>query len=130
VRVNVDGTTNCSSGGHIHTLGGWSGIGNRNIVTFSFHATQTIYDWKCIGGWTVNGDPYISYSGTVTGTGASQTVSMGQSLGWKASKTGEKVVKQSCQTNGDVSTSSNELGHANFHLKCKPGGELSYAMTL
>ncbi|HLG90587.1 MAG TPA: hypothetical protein VI336_00255 [Candidatus Saccharimonadales bacterium] len=130
VRVTIDYTTSCTTGGKIHTLGGWSGTATPSIASFGLSTTQTITDWRCIGGWIVNGDPYISYSGRVTGTGASTSIDIGQSLGWKAVNATDNARKQSCQTSGQVNYSSRGNGSADFSSSCVPGGSFRYSLSL
>jgi hypothetical protein len=65
VNVSVAQRTNCTAGGYINVTGGMTGsISDAGTGVLSMQITETINDWQCIGGFTVNGDPYITVTGT------------------------------------------------------------------
>lgn len=123
ISLSVDSRFKCTAGGYIHTTmtvrSTTSNNGGNTNTSGSGH--QTIADWRCIKGWIVNGDPYISHtisSSMFAGTFRTSTYMSG---GWKA--TGPNKVKQSCQTRSETQYSS--LGSSGFttvHAKCVPGG--------
>ena len=124
----VDRRYTCSLGGYIHTT-----MTTRIIVTMntgnsntSGSGHQTISDWRCIKGWVVNGDPYLSH--TISGSifAGKVRVSTHISGGWKA--TGPNKAKQSCQTSGNVQYSTiGNSGVTTVHVRCVPGE--SYDVT-
>ncbi len=96
VNVSVSQRTTCTSGGYISVLGGMSGsIDNNGTGVLLLSMTESIVDWQCIGGFVINGDPYISASGTFSylngqpGTRQDMTISGGFKWGTTAA--------QSCQ---------------------------------
>lgn len=123
----ADARYTCSLGGYIHTTSTTRVIvttnGNSNT---SGSGHQTISDWRCIKGWVVNGDPYLSH--TISGSMFAGKISFSTHLsgGWKA--TGPNKAKQSCQTSGNSQYST--IGNSGFvtvHVRCVPGE--SYDVT-
>ncbi|MFA5918834.1 MAG: hypothetical protein WC800_04790 [Candidatus Nanopelagicaceae bacterium] len=118
----------CSLGGYIHTT-----MTTRVIVTMntgnsntSGSGHQTISDWRCIKGWVVNGDPYLSHTLSGSVFAGKFRVSTHVSGGWKA--TGPNKAKQSCQTSGNAQYSTiGKSGVATVHVRCVPGE--SYDVT-
>ena len=87
VNVQVDHTTNCTAGGNIHVTGSLTGnISDQGTGTLLLGLTETISDWKCIGDYVFNGDPYISATGTfpfINGAQSSAaTVTIGGGFKW------------------------------------------------
>lgn len=123
ITLSADARFTCSAGGYIHTT-----MTLRSVTTNSNGNTnasgsghQTISDWRCIKGWIVNGDPYISHTISSSMFAGTYRTSAYMSGGWKA--TGPNKVKQSCQTRSETQYSS--LGSSGFttvHAKCVPGG--------
>ncbi|HEU4990771.1 MAG TPA: hypothetical protein VFT41_13380 [Gemmatimonadaceae bacterium] len=65
VNVSVQQRTNCTSGGYINVLGSMTGsIDQNGSGVLSLQVTESINGWKCDGGWTIDGDPYLSAAGT------------------------------------------------------------------
>jgi hypothetical protein len=63
-NVPISYTVNCTSGGSIQVLGDLTGTITNGTGLLQIEVTETISDWKCYGDYTVNGDPYISITGT------------------------------------------------------------------
>jgi hypothetical protein len=57
-------TSNCTVGGRIEVSGDISGTTTDGSGYLTISATETITDWECITGFIINGDPYITLSGT------------------------------------------------------------------
>lgn len=123
ISFSADARFKCSAGGYIHTT-----MTLRSVMTNSTGNTsasgsghQTISDWRCVKGWIVNGDPYISHTISSSMFAGSFRTSAYMSGGWKA--TGPKKVKQSCQTRSEAQYSSlGSSGFSTVHAKCVPGG--------
>ena len=65
VNVQVSQRTNCTSGGYINVTGSLTGsIDNNGSGVLLLGVTETINGWQCVGGWTVDGAPYLSLTGT------------------------------------------------------------------
>lgn len=124
--TTIDRKYTCQAGGTIHTTGSWTGGANVSVANFRLNARQTITDWRCVSGWTVNGDPYINYSGQVTGTGTNVNFDLNQSLGWKA--IGQQGGRQSCQTSGGLNYNISG-GNINIRLTCSPGGTVPFVAS-
>lgn len=57
----------CTAGGRIEVSGNISGnLDNNGSGALLIQVTETITDWRCIGGFVINGDPYISLTGVFT----------------------------------------------------------------
>lgn len=122
-------TTTCNTGGRESVSGLMSGSVSSGSLgafgTINLQQTDSIVDWTCDGGWTVNGDPYISDTGTMTMTGNHYSFSFHEGGGWVASATtnGSRV---SCQENVTVSWDNTALGgHFSGTVTCSPGGSFS-----
>lgn len=120
---SADARFKCSVGGYIHTTMTLRSVTTNNTGNTSLSGSghQTISDWRCVKGWIVNGDPYISHTISSSVFAGSYRASAYMSGGWKA--TGPNKVKQSCQTRSETQYSS--LGSSGFttvHAKCVPGG--------
>lgn len=123
ISISADARYKCSAGGYIHTTMTTRSVTTSNTgnTTASGSGHQTISDWRCIKGWIVNGDPYISHTISSSMFAGSVRMSAHMSGGWKA--IGPNKVKQSCQTSAESQYSS--LGSSGFttvHAKCVPGG--------
>lgn len=121
--LSANSRFNCAKGGYITST-----MTLRTLVTKSTgNATvagsgrQTIANWKCVTGWVVNGNPYLTYkiSGSVV---AGVTKMVGNTTGaWKS--TGPNKSKQSCQLKGTTTYSPDgKTGVATYSIKCVPGG--------
>ena len=69
VPINESANTrsNCTAGGYITVVGGMTGTVNScGSAYISVQLTESIVNWQCIGGWTVNGDPNLSLVSTFT----------------------------------------------------------------
>jgi hypothetical protein len=136
IKWDFDSYYKCTSGGYVHTIGSASGtinvstnIGAGNIW-LQGHMTQPIVNWTCITGWVVNGDPYLSYTFSVTGNIRSPNIRSTQSGGWLALTKKGKIPsgKQSCQNSNEFAYGMG-MGHANIHVNCVPGKKLNYSQT-
>jgi hypothetical protein len=64
VNVQLSQRTNCTAGGRIEVLGNLTGnISDEGSGILLLQVTETISDWKCVTGYVVNGDPYVSVAG-------------------------------------------------------------------
>jgi hypothetical protein len=63
-NVPIDAGINCTAGGRIQVLGSITGSMTDGTGMLQIGATETISDWQCVTGFIVNGDPYISLTGT------------------------------------------------------------------
>lgn len=96
VNYSFSGRTNCTAGGYIEISGRLSGsISDQGSGMLQISATETITDWRCIGGNVINGDPYISLAGTFSflnwAPATTQTISIGGGFKWGTS------AAESCQ---------------------------------
>ncbi|HKJ01329.1 MAG TPA: hypothetical protein VJ997_02710 [Longimicrobiales bacterium] len=67
VNVQVTHRTNCTAGGHIEVLGNMTGnISDTGSGVLLLQVTETISDWRCVGDYVVNGDPYVSVAGSMS----------------------------------------------------------------
>lgn len=67
LNINVNSRTTCTAGGYITVLGGLTGsINSCGTGIMQLQLIESIVDWRCVGGWVVNGDPYISLVATFT----------------------------------------------------------------
>lgn len=75
VQCSQDGSTctynipisfrqSCTAGGRIEVTGSITGSTSNGSGLLQISAQETITDWECITGFIINGDPYISLSGT------------------------------------------------------------------
>ena len=98
VNVSVAQRTNCTAGGNINVTGGMTGsLNDQGTGVLLLQLTETISNWQCIGGYVMDGDPYLSAAGTfsflngVQSTAAS--ISFGGGFRWSGS-----AGSGSCQT--------------------------------
>ncbi len=63
-NVPIDYGIDCTAGGRIAVTGSLTGGITNGSGILQIGATETITDWQCIGGYIINGDPYISMTGT------------------------------------------------------------------
>ena len=99
---------NCTAGGRIEVSGTVSGnIDNNGSGALFMQMTETITDWNCIGGFVINGDPYISVTGTFTflngAPATQQTMHMGGGFKWGT------AANKSCQLS--LTTLFSQNGH-------------------
>jgi hypothetical protein len=71
VNVQVNHRTNCTAGGRMEVSGSITGVidDQTGSGTLFSQTLETITDWRCITGFVVNGDPYISGSGNMSFAG-------------------------------------------------------------
>lgn len=126
--MNADSTYSCSKGGYIHSIftlkmiASTSIIGSTSNVSTNGSGYQSIVNWRCVTGWTVNGDPNISLLLTQTEFAGTTHVWLYFGNGFKA--TGPNKLKQSCRLTSEMAWSSMYKlgGFNNVHVKCVPGG--------
>lgn len=121
--VSASGTYPCASGGYIKTVYSMVMVAIRATgkVTITGGGKQTIVGWKCVKGWLVNGNPYISHTLSGTRTGNNTSMKGGMGGGWTA--IGPNKMKQVCQFRGDTQYQSNGTnGVTSIRIACKPGG--------
>ena len=63
-NIPLSYSQNCTAGGRIGITGSITGTTSDGSGFLQISAQETITDWQCITGYIVNGDPYISLSGT------------------------------------------------------------------
>ncbi len=102
-------TRTCTSGGTMRVSGNISGtISSSGSGTILISATETISDWSCLPPLVINGDPYISLSGTfsfLNGVPATQQhVGMSGGIKWGTSSV------QSCQIHLDTNFNRDGTG--------------------
>ena len=90
----------CQSGGTMTISGNMFGTGTANMAYLSIQVTETINNWTCDGP-TINGDPYVSLTGTYTYPADSLTMTL--SGGFTAGG-------QSCQLNVSINAGSDGHG--------------------
>jgi len=96
VNVQVTHRTNCTAGGHIEVLGNLTGnLSDTGTGVLLLQVTETLSDWRCVGGYVINGDPYISVAGSMSFINGqpSSTTSFSFGGGFKWGTTS----KESCQ---------------------------------
>lgn len=123
VTLSATGRFKCAAGGYIDTTYTMRSITVKNTgnATITGSGRQTFTGWRCVSGWTINGNPYISHglSGSVIAGKKSLRGTMGG--GWKA--TGPKKVKQSCQLKGNTQyAATGNSGVTTIRINCVPGG--------
>lgn len=76
INQPIAATRTCTAGGRIAVTGNISGtISSSGTGVIQISATETISDWMCLPPLVINGDPYISLTGTfsfVNGVPATQ----------------------------------------------------------
>jgi hypothetical protein len=111
VQCNSNGTSctfldqfsvpySCQSGGTMNITGDMNGTGTPNMAYLSIQVTETINNWTCDGP-TINGDPYVSLTGTYTYP--ADSLEMTLSGGFIAGG-------QSCQLNVSINAGSDGHG--------------------
>ncbi len=123
VTLTANGRFTCSKGGYINTTYTMRSITMKNTgnVTMTGSGHQTLSNWRCVTGWIVNGDPYISH--TLSGSVFAGKTSMRGTMsgGWKA--TGPSKTKQSCQLSGSTQyATTGNSGVTTIRINCVPGG--------
>lgn len=128
VMLLANGRFKCSAGGYIDTTYTMRSITTKSTgnATITASGRQTFTGWRCITGWTINGNPYISHglSGSVVAGKKSMRGTMGG--GWKA--TGPNKFKQNCRLSGitQYATTGNS-GVTTIRINCVPGGTTNIA---
>lgn len=65
INQPISATRTCTAGGRIAVTGSITGsISNTGTGIIQISATETISDWMCLPPLVINGDPYISLTGT------------------------------------------------------------------
>jgi hypothetical protein len=110
INISANSRTSCTAGGYITVVGSLTGTASScNMSYLSLQLTESIVNWQCISGWVVNGNPYISLTGTFTflaggAPATQQTMTVSGGFAWTGTDAG------SCQiyltTNFNTSTGS------------------------
>lgn len=114
---------NCTAGGAIEISGSITGTTTDGSGFLQIGATETITDWQCITGYIINGDPYISLSGTFTFMGGvpstqqSMTITGGFKWGTTAAESCQIYISINFNSGGGGTMSGTVCGYsvsANF----------------
>jgi hypothetical protein len=107
-NIPLSWSQNCTAGGRIGVTGSITGTTTDGSGFLQIGATETITDWQCITGYIINGDPYISLSGTFSFLGGAPATqqSMTISGGFKWGTT----AAESCQISLSINFSSDGGG--------------------
>lgn len=99
------------------------------LGSVSLQQTDSIIDWACDAGWTINGNPSIGDTGTITITGNHSSFSFREGGAWTAvSTTGGAQVN--CQDSVSVLWDNTSLGGSfSGTVTCNPGGTFSVSGT-
>ena len=66
INAQVTARTNCTSGGRIEVNGSLTGnIDQNGSGILLLQVLETITDWRCLPPFVINGDPYLSITGTM-----------------------------------------------------------------
>lgn len=106
VNVSVSQRTNCTSGGYINVTGSMTGsLDNNGTGVLSLQVTETINGWQCMGGYTVDGAPYLSAAGTFSFLNGQQataaSISFGGGFQWTGNGSGTCNVQLTILFNPD-----------------------------
>lgn len=93
VNVSVSQRTNCTAGGNINVLGSMTGsLDDHGTGVLTTQVTETINSWQCIGGFVMDGDPYLSAAGTFSFLNGVQsspaTIDFGGGFKWSGNGSG------------------------------------------
>jgi hypothetical protein len=110
INISIDSTQPCNSGGAMKATGRITGsVSDTGTAFISFSVIETITDWSCESPLTINGDPYISLTGTfsfLNGQPATtQHMGINGGIKWGTSSV------QSCQVHLDTNFDRNGTGH-------------------
>lgn len=108
VNVSVAQRTNCTAGGYINVTGSMTGsINDNGTGLLSLQVTETINSWQCIGGFTMDGDPYVSAAGTFSFINGQQataaSISFGGGFRWTGNGSGSCTIQMTALFNPDHS---------------------------
>lgn len=108
VNVSVAQRTNCTAGGYINVTGSMTGsINDNGTGVLSLQVTETINSWQCIGGFTMDGDPYVSAAGTFSFINGQQataaSISFGGGFRWTGNGSGSCSIQMTALFNPDHS---------------------------
>lgn len=121
--VTASGRFKCATGGYIDTSYTMTNLFTKStgVSALTGQGRQLIANWRCIAGWVINGNPYISHG--LTGTALAGKANMHGTMGggWKA--VGPKKFKQTCKFVGDTKyTPDAKNGVTTIRITCVPGG--------
>lgn len=108
VNVSVAQRTNCTAGGYINVTGSMTGsINDTGTGLLSLQVTETLNSWQCIGGFTMDGDPYVSAAGTFSFINGQQataaSISFGGGFRWTGNGSGSCTIQMTALFNPDHS---------------------------
>lgn len=123
VNLSANNRYKCAKGGYIDST-----MALRTVVikatgnaTIAGAGRQVITGWKCLPGWTVTSNPYLTYK--ITGTIIKGVTKMAGSTTGSWKSTGTSNAKQSCQVNGSTSYAADgKTGLVSYTITCVPGG--------
>jgi hypothetical protein len=109
INQSISARRTCVTGGAINVTGNISGsISNTGSGVIQISATETISDWSCLPPLMINGDPYISLTGTfsfLNGVPATQ-----QHVGIHGGIKWGTAAEQSCQISLDTNFNRDGTG--------------------
>jgi hypothetical protein len=89
----LDETHACQGGGSRHLSGQLSGsVNSSGLGYISMQGHETYTDYACEPNWVYNGNPYISFSGTIHTTASTTAMDFGQDGGLTATNTSSGLV--------------------------------------
>lgn len=102
----------CTVGGRISVSGDITGsISSNGTGLLQIHLIETISDWSCITGFVINGDPYLSLTGTFSffngAPSSQQSIRMSGGIKWGT------TAADSCQISLTTNFNSNGSGTTN-----------------
>lgn len=109
INQPITARLSCTAGGRMDVTGNISGtINNTGTGLIQIQATETISDWSCSPPYIVNGDPYISLTGTFSfmngAPSTQQHIGINGGFKWGTSSV------QSCQLHLDTNFDRNGGG--------------------
>jgi len=108
VNVSVVQRTNCTAGGYFNVTGSMTGsLDDHGTGVLSLQVTETVNSWQCIGGYIMDGDPYVSAAGTFSFLNGQQSsaasISFGGGVRWAGNGSGSCSVQMTALFNPDQS---------------------------
>ena len=118
INIPISYRLNCSAGGRMEVSGDITGTTSDGSGILQIGLVETITDWQCITGFIVNGDPYISLTGTFTflnnapATQQSMTISGGFKWGTAAAESCQISLAINFGTDGSGTISGSVCGYS------------------
>lgn len=118
VNVSVTQRTTCTSGGYINVTGSMTGsLDNNGTGVLQTQITETINNWQCIGGYVMDGAPYLSAAGTFSfingNMGTAASIEFGGGFQWSGNGSGTCSVNMTAifEPNGSGTLSGTACGY-------------------